>query len=89
VPSISETVPGYEVNHWYGMWGPRGIPKSIVTRWNKEVAKVLTTDAMKRQMQGEGLETAAGPPEEFLTYVRRDVEKWRKVIKEAGIKQAG
>jgi len=86
VPSISETVPGFEVTHWYGMWGPKGIPKPIITRWNRGVAKVLLTDAMKRQMQGEGLETAAGPPEEFLKYVSRDVAKWRKVIKAAGIK---
>jgi tripartite-type tricarboxylate transporter receptor subunit TctC len=87
VPSISESVPGYEVNHWYGMWGPKGVPKPVVARWNKEVAKVLTTEAMKRQMQSEGLETSAGPPEEFHQYVSRDVEKWRKVIREAGIKQ--
>ena len=87
LPSISETVPGYEVTHWYGMWGPRGMPQAIVARWNKEVAKVLTTDAMKRQMQSEGLEMAAGPPDQFLTVIRRDVEKWRKVIREAGIKQ--
>jgi tripartite-type tricarboxylate transporter receptor subunit TctC len=88
VPSISESVPGFEVTHWYGMWGPKGIPKPIVARWNKEVAKVMTSDAMRKQMQNEGLETAAGPPEEFLQYVSRDVEKWRKLIKQAGIQQS-
>ena len=88
VPPISESVPGFEVTHWYGMWGPKGIPKPIVARWNKEVAKVMNTDAMKRQMQNEGLETAAGPPEEFLQYVGRDVDKWRKLIKQAGIQQS-
>ena len=88
VPPISESVPGFEVTHWYGMWGPKGIPKPIVARWNKEVAKVMNTDAMKRQMQNEGLETAAGPPEEFLQYVSRDVDKWRKLIKQAGIQQS-
>jgi tripartite-type tricarboxylate transporter receptor subunit TctC len=86
LPSISESVPGFEVTHWYGMWGPKGMPRPIVMRWNKEVAKVLLTDAMKRQMQNEGLDTAAGPPEQFLQYVSRDVEKWRRVIKQAGIK---
>lgn len=89
VPSIGETVPGYEVTHWYGIWGPKGIPKDIVARWNREVAKVLLTEAMKRQMQGEGLEPAAGPPEEFLKVISRDVEKWRRVIKEAKIGRAG
>ena len=85
VPSVSESVPGYEVNHWYGMWGPKGIPKAIVARWNKEVAKVLLTEAMKRQMRNEGLEMAAGPPEQFSDVVSRDVAKWRRVIRDAKI----
>ena len=50
---------------------------------------MLLTEEMKRQMKGEGLEMAAGPPEDFLTYVSRDVEQWRRVIKEAEIKRAG
>ena len=87
VPTISETVPGFELVHWYGIWGPKGLPGNIVARWNKEVAKVLLTDEMKRQMQGEGLEPAGGPPEELLKFIRRDVEKWRNVIKEAKIQR--
>jgi len=39
VPAVSETVPGYEANHWYGIWGPKGLPKDIIARWNKEAAK--------------------------------------------------
>jgi tripartite-type tricarboxylate transporter receptor subunit TctC len=85
VPTISETVPGYEVTHWYGMWGPKGIPKEIVTRWNREVAKILKTDAMQKWLAGEGLEPAGGPPEEFRDRIRSDVEKWKKVVKEANI----
>ena len=85
VPAISETVPGYEVIHWYGMWGPKGLPRNIVARWNKEVAKVLLTDDMKRQMRGEGLEPGGGPPEEFLNIIKPAVEKWRKVVREAKI----
>jgi len=89
VPTASETVPGYQVIHWYGMWGPKGIPKDIVLRWNKEVAKVLNTGVMKRQMQAEGLEPGAGPPEQLLSIIRPDVERWRKVITEAKIDRAG
>ena len=85
VPTVSETVPGYEVTHWYGIWGPKGIPKDIVMRWNREVAKVLNTDAMKRWMAQEGLEPAGGPPEEFRDRIRSDVEKWKQVVKEAKI----
>jgi len=89
VPSISETVPGFEVTHWYGIWGPKGLRPDIVARWNNEVAKVLLTDEMKRQMQGEGLETAGGPPDELKAVIRRDVERWRRVMKEGRIERTG
>jgi tripartite-type tricarboxylate transporter receptor subunit TctC len=85
VPTVGETVPGYDVTHWYGMWGPKGIPREIVTRWNQEVAKVLNTDAMKKWLAQEGLVLAGGPPEEYLNRIRSDVEKWKKVVKVAKI----
>jgi tripartite-type tricarboxylate transporter receptor subunit TctC len=88
VPTVGETVPGYEVTHWYGIWGPKGIPNDIVTRWNREVAKVLNTPAMKKWMAQEGLEPAGGPPDEFRRRIKSDVEKWKKVVKGAGIKPA-
>ena len=88
LPSIGETVPGFEVVHWYGIWGPKGLPKPIVTRWNREVAKVLLTEEMQKQTRGEGLDPGGGPPEQFYKIIRGDVQKWRRVVKEAGIKQA-
>jgi tripartite-type tricarboxylate transporter receptor subunit TctC len=87
VPTISETVPGFEVIHWYGIWGPKGIPEPIVARWNKEVARVLLMDEMKSRLKSEGLETAGGPPAELGETIRHDVEKWRRVIREAKIKR--
>ena len=85
VPTIGETVPGYESIHWYGMWGPKKLPKAIVARWNKEVAKVLQSKEMRIRLAAEGLEPAGGPPEQFMTVIRRDVEKWKRVVKEAKI----
>ncbi len=85
VPTIGETVPGYESIHWYGVWGPKKLPKAIVARWNKEVAKVLQSKEMKIRLAAEGLEPAGGPPEQFMTVIRRDVEKWQRVVKQAKI----
>ena len=85
VPSISETVPGYEVVHWYGMWGPKGLPRDIVTLWNREVGKALRASATEKWMADQGLERAGGPPEEFTERLRVDVAKWKKVVKEARI----
>jgi tripartite-type tricarboxylate transporter receptor subunit TctC len=85
VPTIGETVPGYEVVHWYGVWGPKGLPKAIVTRWNSEIASFLQSDEMKKRLAAEGLEPAGGPPEQFLNRVKSDVTKWKRVVREAKI----
>jgi tripartite-type tricarboxylate transporter receptor subunit TctC len=87
LPTIGETLPGFEVIHWYGIWGPKGMPREIVTRWNGEVARILQTEEMKNRARSEGLEITAGPPQEFAGIVRRDIEKWRRVMKEAKIQR--
>jgi tripartite-type tricarboxylate transporter receptor subunit TctC len=85
VPTIGETVPGYDVTHWYGIWGPKNLPRDITTRWNQEVAKALRSESMQRGLAADGLEPAGGPPEEFRDRIKGDVEKWKKVVKEAKI----
>ena len=85
LPAITEAVPGYEAVTWYGMLGPKGLPRNVVARWNGEVARIIQTDDMKNRMTLEAIEAAGGPPEEFLNVIRRDVEKWTKVVKAAGI----
>jgi tripartite-type tricarboxylate transporter receptor subunit TctC len=89
VPSIGETVPGFDVPHWYAVWGPKGMPKDIVALWNRELSKVLATEEMAKQMRGEGLEPAGGPPEQFFNVLKPTVERWRRVVKEAKIEFAG
>jgi tripartite-type tricarboxylate transporter receptor subunit TctC len=85
VPTVSDTVPGYDVTHWYGMWGPKGLPREIVLRWNKEIARIIGTEAVQKFFEREGLEAAGGPPEEFRDRIKSDLEKWRKVVKEGNI----
>jgi len=85
VPTVGETVPGYEAALWYACWGPKGLPKDIVTRWNSEIANAVKTPEMKERMAGEGLDPAGGPPEQFRDILNRDIPKWRKVVKDAHI----
>ena len=85
VPSIGETVPGYSVTHWYGIWGPKGIPREIVTRMNQEFGKVIRSEKMSKWLATEGLIAAGGPPDQFRDRVREDVEKWKKLVKEANL----
>ena len=86
MPTIGETVKDYEAPLWYGLWGPKGLPKPIIARWNQEVVKALQTEEMKKRLSADGVEPAGGPPEQFLNAIARDVEKWKKVVKAANIK---
>ena len=86
VPTVAETVPGYEAILWYAFWGPKNLPKDVVTRLNAEIAKAISTPEMKERMATEGLEPAGGPPSQFGDVLKRDVPKWTKVVKDANIK---
>jgi tripartite-type tricarboxylate transporter receptor subunit TctC len=83
VPSIGDTVPGFEVVHWYAMWAPKGTPHAVVDLWNAEVARVVKSPQIVRQMGNEGLDAAGGPPREFYDVNKTAIQKWRRVIKEA------
>ena len=85
MPTIAETVPGYEAVLWYACWGPKGLPKDIVTRWNSELGKAIKSPDTHERLAGEGLDPAGGPPEQFRDVLRRDIPKWIKVVKAANI----
>ena len=63
IPTVGETITGYEAVLWYAAWGPKNLPKEIVSLWNREIARAITTPELKLRMEGEGLEPAGGPPE--------------------------
>jgi tripartite-type tricarboxylate transporter receptor subunit TctC len=86
VPTIAESLPGYEAVLWYAAWGPRGLPRDIVALWNSEINRIVHTQEMKDRMAGEGLEPAGGPPERFREILQRDVAKWTRVVQTAGVK---
>ena len=85
VPSIGETVPGYSVTHWYGIWGPKGIRKDIAERVNSEFAKVIQSEAVRKWLAAEGMIAAGGPPEQFRDRIRSDVAQWKRVVRESNI----
>ena len=86
MPTVAETLPGYEAALWYAAWGPKNLPKEIVARLNTEISKAIQTPVMQERMAGEGLEPAGGPPQRFQEVLKRDVPKWQKVVKEANVK---
>lgn len=86
LPTIAETLPGYEVVPWGGIIAPAGVPKDVVARLNSAVNKALATPALLERFKALGVEPAGGTPEQFAQYVRKETVKWANVVKKAGIK---
>ena len=87
LPTVAESgVPGYDATLWYSMIGPKGIPRSIVMKWNTEVNRILQLPDVKERLANGGLEPAGGSPEDFAKVLKRDVERWATVVKQAGVK---
>jgi tripartite-type tricarboxylate transporter receptor subunit TctC len=86
VPTIGETVPGYEVFVWYGISGPKGIPPEIVQKLNAAVNAALAKPALKQRFHELGGETMPMSPAEFGKLVADETVKWSKVVKSAGLR---
>jgi tripartite-type tricarboxylate transporter receptor subunit TctC len=86
VPTIGETVPGYEVSVWYGISGPKGIPPEIVNKLNAAVNAVLANPKLKERFHDLGGEVMPMSPAEFGHLVADETAKWAKVVKSAGLK---
>lgn len=89
IPAASETVPGYESAGWYAVFGPKGLPQEIAVRWNSEINRILQLPDVQERMAGLGLESGGGPPERLRELVKRELAKWRNVVKLANIKAEG
>jgi tripartite-type tricarboxylate transporter receptor subunit TctC len=85
VPTIGETVPGYEFYSWYGLWGPAKLPKEITQRLNTEVNKALATDMRDKLMQ-QGLLLTPGSVEDFASFQREDMARSQKIVTEGNIR---
>jgi tripartite-type tricarboxylate transporter receptor subunit TctC len=86
IPAFAEVVHGYENLSWQAVLGPKALPRDIVMRWNAELNRVLHLPEMRERLAGDSMEIAGGSPQRFFDQLSRDVAKWRRVIKTAGIK---
>jgi len=86
IPTAMESgLPGFEVTSWYGLWAPAGTPRAVVQKLQAAVAKAFDDPEMKDLWFRLGAEPGGSSPEEFRDLVGRDVGKWGKVVREAGI----
>jgi tripartite-type tricarboxylate transporter receptor subunit TctC len=87
VPTIAESgVPGYESTIWLGVMAPVGTPKPVVDKLNAEINKVINSAAVKAAWDKQGAVPLAMSPAEFDAYLRKDIEKWAKVVQAANLK---
>ena len=87
IPTFAESgVPGYEHEPWNGMFGPAGMPKSVLARVNAEVTRILRSPEVKKIFERDAADVVGSTPEQFGAVLKAEIEKWTKVAKAAGIK---
>ena len=87
VPTAIESgYPEYETYAWYGMYGPKGMPREVVTRIQQEIARVLNLPDMNERLSQFGAEPIASSPEDFAAFTRAEHDKFAKLVKAAGIR---
>jgi tripartite-type tricarboxylate transporter receptor subunit TctC len=85
VPTVAETIPGYEAYSWYGLWGPAKLPRDLAERLNAEVNKALATD-MRDRLTSQGLVLTPGSIEDFARFQRDDMARSAKIIADGKIR---
>jgi tripartite-type tricarboxylate transporter receptor subunit TctC len=85
VPTVAETLPGYEMAVWYAAYGPGGMPREIVARLNGEIGRILFLPEVRKRMADIAVETARSTPEELAALTRADADKWGGIIRQLGI----
>jgi tripartite-type tricarboxylate transporter receptor subunit TctC len=85
VPTIAESVPGYEALGWYGLGGPKGLPAAVIQKLNAALNEALQDEKIKDRFATMGIQPMAMSPPDFGKFMARDYEKWSKVVKESGV----
>ena len=86
LPTVAESgLPGYDAGVWYGLLAPAGTPREIVTRLNGEVTRVLAQPDYRKLLVNNTIEPVGGAPEQLGQYIKSELAKWAKVVKDAGV----
>ena len=87
MPTLREQgLPGLEVETWYGAFAPAGTPGAVVAKLNRELNSALRDPAILQLLAKQGMTAAGGPPERLGELVKRELERWTRVVNAAGIK---
>jgi tripartite-type tricarboxylate transporter receptor subunit TctC len=86
VPTVAETVPGYDAGVWYGVFGPAGLPEEITQRLNKEIVRLMHEPEQQKILQDQGIELSDDTPEQFGELLHKESEFYTKLLHEMNIK---
>jgi tripartite-type tricarboxylate transporter receptor subunit TctC len=84
LPSVGETLPGFEVNNWVGLLAPAGTGADIVRKWNIEVNRIMQGADIQQRLLVEGARYSPNTPEEFAAFIKSEIAKWAPVVKASG-----
>ena len=87
VPTIAESgIPGFETGSWQGVVAPAGTPRETVAKLNAEIGRIVTTPEMRDKLGAQGADVRTNTPEEFSGFIRNEMTRWAKVVKDANVK---
>ena len=85
LPAISELLPGYDVTQWYGILAPAGVPREIVERLHREIARAIASPKVAQLFVNLGTQPVSNTPDQFSAFIKAEMDKWGKVIRSANI----
>lgn len=85
VPTVAETLPGFEATSWYGLFAPAGTPLDVIAKLNAQIAKLLSSPEISDQLQRQGAQPVGDSPEAFAAQFKAEVTKWGRVVKTARV----
>jgi tripartite-type tricarboxylate transporter receptor subunit TctC len=87
VPTVAETLPGYQAEAFQGVVAPAGVPRSVIDKLGRELADIVRTPEIGQRFEADGAVPVGSTPQQFAAFLKAEMQKWAKVIREAGIKQ--
>lgn len=84
LPTIAETIPGFEASGWYGMFAPAATPRELIAKLNGEINRLMKQPDVAQRLAGDGVEAVTMTPAEFGAYLHSEIVKWGKVVKISG-----
>jgi tripartite-type tricarboxylate transporter receptor subunit TctC len=86
IPTVAETLPGYEISTWYGVLAPTGTPDAVIQRLNREIIKAAQLPDVKKKLEDMGVDLQLSSPQAFGDLIKSETTKWAEVIRVTGVR---